>query len=247
MNKSIKYSIELASAVETFLKNHHWDYTFYDGYGVFKFEMHLYGAIEHLTYIIRVGADGYMVFAITPESELKISEKTIAELAKFESRVNYDLHYGHFELDIHDGEIRYKTYTAYGEVIPDMTVIKRSIYIPAAMFEQYGQGFIDIIEKEEDAINAFLKCLRPSEKEENLFKHELYWRDHDKKQDIGDIIDKGELSRKLDEFYRHFSMSEGMDNDTKKENGKSASGKTFFKADPFATTDDGNETVENDS
>ena len=73
-------------------------------------------------------------------------------------QANYGLRNGNFELDMRDGEIRYKVFVDCDGVIPSREVIKGSIIIPAMMFERYSPGILDVVFKGVSAAEAIGQC-----------------------------------------------------------------------------------------
>lgn len=82
----------------------------------------------------------------------------MSKMAEFVCRANYGLKNGCFELDMRDGEIRYKTFVPCNNITPSSEIIRRSIYCPASMFEQYSEGIISIIFGDTTAEEAIDKC-----------------------------------------------------------------------------------------
>lgn len=92
--------------------------------------------------LIVVRNDGYTVYA---GIDLHADEATRAAMAEYLTRANYGLRIGNFELDYADGEIRYKVHMECGETIPDEACIEKSIFVPLAMIERYGNGIGEIL------------------------------------------------------------------------------------------------------
>ena len=80
-------------------------------------------------------------------------------MAQFLCRANYGLRNGNFELDVRDGEIRYKVFqNCSGGVVPNEEIVRDSIYVCASMFEHYSQGIVGIIYGGLDAKEAIDLC-----------------------------------------------------------------------------------------
>jgi hypothetical protein len=79
-------------------------------------------------------------------------------MAEFITRANYGLLNGNFEMDFRDGEIRYKTFVNCDETDPGTQTIKDSIYIPAAMFNRYGEGIVSVLFGIKDPEQAVKDC-----------------------------------------------------------------------------------------
>ena len=138
------YSKDIANAINTFLKEDDWHFSFDEQRGVFKFGLSLKSKIKKVNYLIHVKEDEYIVYAISPIGADEDDEKMMAAMAEFVCRANYGLKNGNFELDMRDGEIRFKCFMDCEDIMPSTEVIRNSIHCPAAMFKQYGDGIIDI-------------------------------------------------------------------------------------------------------
>lgn len=141
------YSKEITTAINNFLNEDDWHFSFDEQRGLFNFGLNLKSKIKHIKYIVEVQEDEFLVYAVSPIG------------------ANYGLKNGNFELDMRDGEIRYKSFVSCGGITPTPEMIKRSIYCPATMFEQYGDGIVDIILGNATAKSAIEKCEKSSEEE----------------------------------------------------------------------------------
>lgn len=86
--------------------------------------------------------NSYIVNIVAP---IKGDPNGLDELIKYLTMANYGLANGNFELDVRDGEIRYKTYVNCRELesLPDR-IIKDSILVGWYMMERYGDGIAAI-------------------------------------------------------------------------------------------------------
>ena len=88
---------------------------------------------------IPIRVDGsYIVNIVSPISG---DPKNMGELVKYVAMANFGLPNGNFDIDVEDGEIRYKTYVNCKglEKLPD-EIIKDSIYAGWFTMERYGNG-----------------------------------------------------------------------------------------------------------
>ena len=60
-------------------------------------------------------------------------------------RVNFNMRNGNFELNMADGEIRFKTYVHVGSSKLDMNAARLAITLPFAMFNRFGDGLLDVL------------------------------------------------------------------------------------------------------
>jgi hypothetical protein len=68
----------------------------------------------------------------------------LAQVAEYLTRANYGLILGNFELDFHDGEVRYKTSVdiSGGELTQDM--IRTLVYVNVLMMDRYLPGLMAV-------------------------------------------------------------------------------------------------------
>lgn len=156
--KNRTYSNNIANAINNFLTEDDWHFSFDDQRGLFKFGLNLKGRIKKVSYIVDVKDDEYVVYAISPLGADEDDEKMMATMAEFICRANYGLKNGNFELDMRDGEIRYKCFVDSEGITPTTEMVRNSIHCPAAMFDRYGAGIVDIIFGNSTAKDAIAKC-----------------------------------------------------------------------------------------
>lgn len=154
--KNRTFSKNIADAINSFLTEDDWNYTFDDQRGLFKFNLKIKGRIKKVSYIIAVKDDDYIVYTASPLGA--DDDKTMAVMAEFICHVNYGVKNGNFELDMMDGEIRYKCFVDCEGITPSKEMIRNSIYCPAAMFNRYGPGIVDILFCNATAKEAVDKC-----------------------------------------------------------------------------------------
>lgn len=138
------YSTIIIDAINQFFNNDGWNFSFDSERGIFRLGYSLKGKLKRLSLIIGTTNDGYNVYAVAPVGVDKNDEKTLAEMAEFICRANYGLKNGNFELDMRDGEIRYKIYVDCSGIEPTQIMVQNSIFYPIGMFERYGEGILGI-------------------------------------------------------------------------------------------------------
>lgn len=143
--KKGKYSKNIADAISSLLTEDDWNYSFDKKVGLFTFELCLTVNIKKLSYYINVMEDEYIVYAISPIGVEADDRKMMGVMAEFVCRTNYGMKNGCFELDMNDGEIRFKCYVGCNGITPTKEMIRNSILCPCAMFEQYSTAITDVI------------------------------------------------------------------------------------------------------
>ena len=153
------YSEDIAAEVRGFLLDDDWKFDFDDEKGIFRFGVNIDGKMKHVNYFVPVRDDSYTVYAISPVSADSNDLQVMNAITEFICRANYGLRNGNFEVDMRDGEIRYKVFVdCDGGSIPTRDVIRGSIIIPAMMFERYSPGILDVIFKGSSAAEAIEQC-----------------------------------------------------------------------------------------
>lgn len=158
MEEERKYSAEIAAAVNKFLVDDDWRFDFSEEEGRFRFTLTLDGKLKEARYWILINEDDYTVYAYSPIGADKNDERMMSVMADFICRANYGMKNGNFELDMMDGEVRYKCYVDCDGALPCTEVIRNSVYCPAQMLERYGAGIVDIVCLDGSAADAIAKC-----------------------------------------------------------------------------------------
>lgn len=185
--KERSYSMNIANAVNDFLKEDDWHFSFDETRGIFRFGLGLKGKLKKINYIVDIKDGEYLVYAISPLGADEEDAKMMANMAEFICRANYGLKMGNFELDFDDGEVRFKVHVLCKGVTPTAEMIKRSIYCPATMFDHYGSGIVDIIFNDATGKAAVEKCEKQSESEIRSILAELLSDDDTATSEEGDM------------------------------------------------------------
>ena len=171
--KARNYSMEIANAINSYLKQDDWHFSFDEENGLFRFGLSLSSKIKKINYIVDVKEDGYIVYAIAPIGADEEDKKMMATMAEFVCRVNYGLKNGNFELDMRYGEVRFKCFVDCESITPSKDMVQNSIHCPAIMFKRYGSGIVDIIFGNATATEAVNRCEKAAEIEMRSLLSEL--------------------------------------------------------------------------
>ena len=79
--KERTYSKAIANAINNFLTEDDWHFSFDDRRGLFKFGLCLKGRIKKINYIVDVKEDEYVVYAISPLGADEDDEKMMAAMS----------------------------------------------------------------------------------------------------------------------------------------------------------------------
>lgn len=152
------YNKEIATAINNFLKEDDWHFSFDEQKDSFRFGLSLKGKLRNVKYSVHVREDDYSVYVTSPLSADADDNDMIIRMSEFICRANYGLIRGSFELDVRDGEIQFKFYVPCNDSVPSNKTIGESIYIPMQMFKKYGDGIVSIIFTDTTAEEAIMKC-----------------------------------------------------------------------------------------
>lgn len=155
---NMNYNKEIATAIDQFLQEDDWRYSFDGRRGEFFFRLSVRSKLQQIEYSVRVMKKEYVVYGILPLGGDEEDKELMGRLAEFVCRANYGLHNGNFELDFRDGELRYKSYVDCEGALPGKKVIKNSIYCTAIMCNRYAPGLLDILFGGAAAEQAVDKC-----------------------------------------------------------------------------------------
>lgn len=201
--KNRVYSENIANAINEFLTNDGWHYSFDEQKGLFDFGLNIKGKIKKIRYIVDIKDDAYLVYAVAPIGADEDDKGMMTEMAKFVCRANYGLKNGNFEFDMDDGEIRFKCYVDCDGINPTTEMIKSSIYCPATMFDRYGDGIVGIIFGGMSGKEAVEHCEKSTEEELRSLLNELT-----------DSYGDGEHSGVLARLTEHFVASNDEEAET---------------------------------
>lgn len=145
MTNNKAYSEEIMNAVKEILQADKWRFSLDENAGVFRFTLRLKGKISGLNYFIKIKKLGYVVYGVSPVNANFKDKQCLAAMAEFICRANYGLINGNFEMDMNDGDLRYKCYVPCGGIAPTREMVLESLYCPALMFDRYSEGIIDVL------------------------------------------------------------------------------------------------------
>lgn len=167
-----EYNKDLAALVKNWLDTEEFNYDFDEERGRFFYNLTIKGKMNPLRYIIGVSTNLIVFYAVAP---LRADEQYLSAAAEFVNRANYGLNLGCFELDHNDGEIRYRMSVNCDGVTPSKTVLDDCFYMPASMFERYGDGLASVLfgfETAKDAVEKIEKgMLSGSSNDEGQTRH----------------------------------------------------------------------------
>lgn len=112
------------------------------GVGIFTVRMKLRCRLQSAQMVVLVREDAFSTFTTLP---LTADADHRLAMAEYLTRINWDMRNGNFELNMNDGEIRYKMYVHVGQEKPDMSAARLATMLPFLMIDRYGDGIIDVL------------------------------------------------------------------------------------------------------
>ena len=111
-------------------------------FGVFSIRMKLRCRMQSAQMIILVREDNFSTITTLPLSADVDHRLAVAE---YLTRVNWGMRNGNFELNMADGEIRFKSYMHTGSSAPDANGARLCIMLPFLMIDRFGDGLLDVL------------------------------------------------------------------------------------------------------
>ena len=130
---------QIVDALRDWLDSDDWHYEYDAERHLIKAGITLDCKLRNARIFIPIRGDGsYIVNIYSPVSG---DPASLDELIKYVAMANYGLANGNFDIDVSDGEVRYKTYVNCKDMkeLPAQ-IIKDSIYAGWCMMDRYGNG-----------------------------------------------------------------------------------------------------------
>lgn len=133
----------MINSVRDFLDGDDWNYDFESDNNLIRTGINLDCKLNSINEVIAFSDAGFQVYAMI---KLDADEETRPKVMEYITRANYGLRLGNFELDLEDGEIRYKVYTnTKGMTELPQEIVEDAIIVPAMMFDRYGDGLATLM------------------------------------------------------------------------------------------------------
>ncbi|MBR5405012.1 MAG: YbjN domain-containing protein [Oscillospiraceae bacterium] len=138
------YSLKIAETIEDFLRADDWKFDPVDENGVIRFSVSLKCKFRRCNVAIQVRNTCFMVLATLP---LTADEESRPNVLEYLNRANYGLIRGGFEMDMADGEVRYRTsqYCGDEDVLISHETVKDTLYVSLSMLERYGTAMLEVM------------------------------------------------------------------------------------------------------
>jgi len=137
------------------LKQDGWEFNYDDKNELFRMEIRGINS-EFICFII-VDEEQESLLCNTHIAQ-KIPFAKRLEVCNFMNRINYELAIGNFEMDMDDGEIRFRTYLDLANSEPSREQLVNLIWNGAQTFDTYYPGFHKILHENYLAEEAVVIC-----------------------------------------------------------------------------------------
>lgn len=146
---------KLTDIVRDFLDEREYRYEYDAEHSIFRLDFDVKCRLKDVRVVMIIRDTAYSVLTISPISADKDSPN---EMMKYLTLANYGVVNGNFEMDLSDGEIRYKTYVdADGlESVPE-EILEWSLGVGIAMMGRFGDGIATLSFGYSDADTEFKK------------------------------------------------------------------------------------------
>ena len=152
---------QIVDAVRDWLDGDDWHYEYHADKSLIQMGVTLKSKIKTGRIFVDIKDDAYVVYLYAP---IGGDKDNLGEMLKFLTMANYALLNGNFELDMRDGEIRYKTYVnCDGLESLSAEVIKDSIYAACFTMDRYGDGIAALSLGFSDAETEIKKAEHPDD------------------------------------------------------------------------------------
>lgn len=92
-----------------------------------------------------------IVYSMSP---VQVPEDARAAVCEFLTRINYGLTVGGFEMDLADGEVRFRTSVAVGEAVVPVEIIHRLLHLNVLAMDRHLPGLLALVADASDVEGA---------------------------------------------------------------------------------------------
>lgn len=112
------------------------------GVGVFAISMKLRCKLQTARMLVLLREDNFSTLTTIP---LSADENYRLAVAEYLTRANFNMRNGNFEMNMEDGEIRFKTYCHASNGQLDAAGARLCILLPFLMIDRYGDGLLEVL------------------------------------------------------------------------------------------------------
>lgn len=136
-------NISVCNLVQDFLNKNDLKYRYDEEENKIFVGFNISGKIRNVKILVDFNYDDCYV-VICPLS-INAAEESYPDLLRLLNYINFTSRFGNFEMDEYDGEVRYRMSVDCEGQLPSSGMVKKSIFIPLKMIQDYGEKLIDIM------------------------------------------------------------------------------------------------------
>lgn len=155
---------KVIEAIKFFFEKNEWKYQYNEEKKIFVSGINMDNVLGNVSMYISLEENSYNVYMILNS---KAEEEYYVAVGEFLHRANYGLKNGNFEMDYRDGEVRYKSFVNFENIVISEEIVKDSIFVGIAMLDTYGKGLLKIMLGESTPKECIEECEK-IEKDETL-------------------------------------------------------------------------------
>ena len=141
----MSYSQVIRDTLTDLFEQKGWKYTYDEQKEIFRAGFNIDSKLKETSILVVPRDSFYKVYATI---NINADDSCRSAVAEFLTRANYGLNWGNFELDMNDGEIRYKVMVDCGddcECLPSFSVFENSVIVAVQMIKKYGDELLAVM------------------------------------------------------------------------------------------------------
>ncbi|MDA8229040.1 MAG: YbjN domain-containing protein [Desulfitobacterium hafniense] len=147
--------MKLFNLLYEFLVDDGWEFEFDDRNEIFRLEVSGLNS-EFICFIIADEEQESLICNTYIHEQIPFHKRS--EICEFMNRLNYELANGNFEMDMEDGEVRFRTYLDLEGSQPSKEQVLNLIWTGSQIFDTYFPGFMKIINEDYTSLDAVKHC-----------------------------------------------------------------------------------------
>ena len=159
----------IAAAVNSYLSDKDYNYTWDEDKELFTYSVWFKGVIKKVNFAVDIRDSNCRSYAILPIGPDPKDPQMMQAMCELLTRINFILLNGNFEMDMSDGEIRYKVFVDCEDIIPSREIIASAIKIPQQMLYRYNDAIFNVLAGKQTPAEA----MEAVENEERQFDSRL--------------------------------------------------------------------------
>lgn len=138
----MEYSNQIANKLISHMEENEYRYDFDRENGIIRLNFNIKSNLNRVRFVLQIRKTFYISYGCI---DMKVKEEQCKEVAEYITRANYGLNFGNFELDMRDGEIRYKCTVDCDHCMLSGEMIERSLDVPIMMYQRYGDEMLKVM------------------------------------------------------------------------------------------------------